>query len=305
MMTVECQAQNETRSRNQTRILSMKKIAFSFLIAFMAFTGGCIAHEILIDRRFFDLEQGQAITASQVLPKLKEKRIILVGEHHTRKSHHQAQLQVIRLLHEAGNQVVIGLEMFRSDNQKVLNRWISGDIDETAFQKIYYDNWTFAWSLYGMIFEYARDEKIPLVGLNVPRDITRQVARDGFNSLSDEQKAKLSHITCRVDKEYMDYIRKAFGGHAHGNLNFNYFCEAQLVWDNAMAVSALDYLTTNPNAVMVILAGTGHVRKQAIPAQISKRSDIPYAVMLPEVPGSIERLTIGSEDADFIILDPS
>jgi uncharacterized iron-regulated protein len=283
----------------------MKKIAISFYIMLIVFTGAGIAHEILVDRRFFDLNQGHEFTASQILPKLKDKRIILVGEHHTTRSHHQAQLQVIRLLHEAGVQVAIGLEMFRSDNQKVLNRWISGDIDKTAFQKIYYDNWNFAWPLYGMIFEYARDEEIPMVGLNVPRDITRQVARDGFKSLSDEQKAKLSHITCRVDKEYMDYIRKAFGGHAHGNLNFNYFCEAQLVWDNAMAVSALDYLTTNPNAVMVILAGTGHVRKQAIPAQISKRSDIPYAVMLPVVPGSIERTTVSSEDADFIFLDPS
>ena len=282
----------------------MKKIATSFFVL-IVFTAGCFAHETLVDRRFFDLNQGQEITASQVLPRLKEKRIILVGEHHTTRSHHQGQLQVIRLLHQAGLQVAIGLEMFRSDSQKALNRWVSGDIDKTAFEKIYYDNWNFAWPLYGMIFEYARDEKIPLVGLNVPRDITRQVARDGFKSLSDEQKEKLSNITCRVDKEYMDYIRKAFGGHAHGNLNFIYFCEAQLVWDNAMAVSALDYLTANPNAVMVILAGTGHVRKQAIPAQISKRSDIPYAVMLPEIPGSIERLTIGSEDADFIILDPS
>jgi len=283
----------------------MKKKAFSILTAFIVLAGVGSADEVSVNLRFFDLIQGQEIRASQILPRLKEKRIVLVGEHHTRQSHHQAQLQVIRLLHEAGVQVAIGLEMFRSDSQIVLNRWVSGDIDKTAFQRIYYDNWNFAWPLYGMIFEYARDEKIPLVGLNVPRDITRQVARDGFKSLSDEQKAKLSHITCRVDKEYMDYIRKAFGAHAHGNLNFIYFCEAQLVWDNAMAVSALDYLTANPNAVMVILAGTGHVRKQAIPAQISKRSDIPYAVMLPEVPGSIERTTISSEDVDYIFLDPS
>jgi len=283
----------------------MTKITFSILTTLIVLTGVCSANEILVEQRFYDLNQGQEITASQVMPRLKENRIILIGEHHTRQSHHQAQLQVIRLLHEAGVKVLIGLEMFRRDSQKDLNRWISGDIDDTAFQKIYYDNWNFAWPLYGMIFEYARDEKIPLVGLNVPRDITRQVARDGFKSLSEDQKAKLSHITCRVDKEYMDYIRAAFGGHAHGNLNFIYFCEAQLVWDNAMAVNALDYLTAYPNTVMVILAGTGHVRKQAVPAQISKRSEIPYAVILPEVPGSIERTTISSEDADYIFLDPS
>jgi uncharacterized iron-regulated protein len=101
----------------------------------------------------------------------------------------------------------------------------------------------------------------------------------------------------------MDYIRKAFGGHGHGDLNFVYFCEAQLVWDTVMAVNALKYLSANPQSVMVILAGTGHVRKQAIPAQIRDRSDIALRVILPEVPGSIERSTVDSDDADYLVLE--
>ena len=101
----------------------------------------------------------------------------------------------------------------------------------------------------------------------------------------------------------MKYIRKAFGGHAHGNLNFTYFCEAQLVWDTVMAINALDYLDSHPDTIVVILAGTGHARKPAIPEQIRKRSKLPYAVILPEIPGRLDRNTISSKEADYIMLN--
>ncbi len=204
---------------------------------------------------------------------------------------------------DAGLQVVIGLEMFRNDSQPDLDRWISGDLDEKRFEEIFHDNWRYPWQVYRMIFEYARDHKIPMIGLNVPREITRQVSREGFKSLSQKQKEKLAEVSCIVDPEYMNYIRKAFGGHAHGQLNFIYFCEAQLVWDSAMAVYSLDYLKQHPEAVVVILTGTGHAQKGAVPRQIRARSNLPYAVILPEISGRIDPETISKKDADYIMLD--
>jgi uncharacterized iron-regulated protein len=240
---------------------------------------------------------------SEAISDLKKNRIILVGESHTNQNHHFAQLNVIQSLKESGVQVAIGLEMFRNDSQQALDQWVDGKIGKAEFQEIYYNNWTYPWSAYEMIFEYAKKEKIPMIGLNVPRDITRQVSRKGFNSLSEEQKGKLADVSCRVDKEYMDYIKKAFGGHGHGKLNFTYFCEAQLVWDNAMAINTLEYLKKYPDAVVVLLAGTGHVRKGAVPRQIRIRSEIPHAVILPRIEGIIDPQTVSIQDADYIMID--
>ena len=238
-----------------------------------------------------------------VISDLKRNRIILVGEHHSNQNHHAAQVRVIRTLKESGGRVAIGLEMFRSDSQQALDRWVAGEIDEDKFLEIFYDNWGYSWDNYRVIFDYAREKKIPLIGLNVSRDITRQVSRQGFQSLNKEQKGKLSNIACRVDKEYMDYIKKAFGGHAHGKLNFTYFCEAQLVWDTVMAINALDYLNKNPNAMIIVLTGAGHAQKNAIPRQIRKRSKAAHAVILPEIKGVIDPETIDQSDADYIMLD--
>ena len=280
----------------------MTKISV-FLLSIVLFTTGCPRNVTPSSYRVFDLNRGSEISLSKVLADLKKKRILLVGEYHSEKKHHLNQLEVIRMLNESGVRVAIGLEMFRRDSQEDLDRWVSGDMTEEDFLKVYYDNWNFAWSFYSMIFEYARDHQVKMLGLNVPRQITRQVAKQGFGSLNREQKGKLSHITCRVDKEYMQYIKRSFGAHAHGNLNFTYFCEAQLVWDTVMAINALEYVQSNPDTVVVILAGSGHARKPAIPEQIRKRSKLPYAVLLPEIPGRIDPNTISQKEADYIILN--
>jgi len=263
----------------------------------------CRAEQGDDNRRLYDLNRKKEFLMSQVLTDLKNKRIVMVGEHHTNLQHHMAQLAVIRALKEAGLRVVVGLEMFRNESQPALDQWIAGEIDDHRFEKIYYDNWNYPWQAYRKIFEYARNQQIPMIGLNVPRDITRQVSRNGFKSLSPQQKGKIADVSCIVDQEYMTYIRKAFGGHGHGQLNFIYFCEAQLVWDSAMAVYTLDYLKKNPDSIVVILSGAGHARKGAVPRQIRLRSDLPYAVILPEIPGSIDTATISNADADYLMLE--
>jgi len=287
-------------------VLNKKKstIAISlWAVALLIFTSGCLAKKEGYEHRMFDLNREKELPMSQALPDLEKNQIVLVGEHHNNLQHHMAQLAIIRALKEAGLRVAVGLEMFRSDSQSALDQWVSGKIDEQQFEKIYYDNWNFPWSGYRKIFEYARDHQVPMVGLNVPREITRQVSRNGFKSLSAEQRGKIAEVSCIVDQQYMDYIRKAFGGHGHGQLNFIYFCEAQLVWDSAMAVYTLDYLEKNPDTIMVILTGTGHAQKGAVPRQIRVRSNLSSTVILPEIPGRIDAQTISHTDADYLILD--
>jgi uncharacterized iron-regulated protein len=250
--------------------------------------------------KLFDLQTQQFIAGVRAMDALKRNRLVLVGEHHTNQGHHRAQLRVIQTLNEQSVPLSIGLEMFRKDSQAALDQWVAGELDETAFVKIYLDNWNFPWSLYRSIFVYARDMKIPLAGLNVSRETTRQVAEQGFASLSDRQRGELEGVTCNVTREYRDFIRSAFDAHGHGNMDFVHFCEAQLVWDTAMAINSLDYLERHPDRVMVLLAGSGHVRKMGVPFQIKSRFPIPTTVLLPHTPGIFEPATLTSADADFI-----
>jgi uncharacterized iron-regulated protein len=286
-----------------TKIINMIKIKtiISLAVALAPAGAGAGSADDLV---LYDLAAKEAVALQTVVPELARKRVVLVGELHSEKAHHDAQLQVVRLMAAAGIPVAMGFEMFQAESQEALDRWVGGEMTREDFQRVYYENWNFPWYLYRDLFEYAREQKIPMVGLNVPRDITRQVARQGFASLTDEQRGRLPEVACRVDKKYMAFIRRAFGAHAHGNLNFTYFCEAQLVWDTAMAVHAIRYLEAHPDTTMVVITGSGHARKMGIPDQIRLRADLPMAVLLPEVPGAIDSQTVGTDDADYLFLMP-
>jgi uncharacterized iron-regulated protein len=281
----------------------MPKVLFSLL------TGSLLmllaASPLYSDDRLqvYRLSDGAVISEATFTEALAAQRFILVGERHTVVRHHQGQLAVIRRLADKGLPVAIGMEMMRSDSQPHLDAWIAGELSEAQFRAVYADNWNYPWAYYRPIFVYAREQGIPIIGLNVSREITRQVAREGFDSLSTDQRGDLPFVSCRVDEAYLAYIKEAYGAHAHGSMKFEHFCEAQLVWDKAMALNAVQSITGDPQRRLVILAGTGHARKGGIPRQLEALGHHAYAVVLPEIPSVLDPETLGAADADFLLRD--
>jgi uncharacterized iron-regulated protein len=226
--------------------------------------------------------------------------VIFIGETHDIPGHHRAQLQIIRALREQGQKIAIGLEMFQADSQQDLNDWIAGRLSPPAFRAVFDQNW-YNWKMYREIFEYAKRYKIPLAGLNIDRNITSQVARGGFASLSKKQLHKLPVTACNVDPAYEQFIRRALGMH-NTDLAFNNFCEAQLLWDTVMAENLLRFKHENPEYSVVLLAGKGHSWKHGIPAQLASQSDYTYRVLLPAEVDRGDHQTITAADADYLLL---
>ena len=231
--------------------------------------------------------------------------VFFVGEHHDNPYHHAIQLAVIREIHEkAEKPLAIGLEMFESGYQKHLDQWVDGDLSLDDFIKIYHTNWEQAWDLYSDIFLYAREHRIQLVGLNIPRKIVRKVAQNGFESLSAEDMSELPPgVTCDVTPEYRNFIQKVFSWHDRKEDTFTNFCEAQVLWDTVMAINLLEFKEKNTTIKLVVLAGDGHSWKPGIPRQISLRKDIPMTIFLPESL-KLNRQNASPADTDYLwVLD--
>jgi uncharacterized iron-regulated protein len=230
-------------------------------------------------------------------------QVFLVGEHHDNPQHHANQLAVIQEIHErAEKPLAIGLEMFETGYQAQLDQWVAGNLSLDEFVKIYYDNWEEEWILYRDIFLYAREHRIPLLGLNVPRKVVRKVAQKGFGSLTSADMQELPQgITCDVTPSYENFIKRVFGWHGTKNESFNNFCEAQVLWDTAMAIHILKFQEQNPGTKLVVLAGDGHSWKPGIPRQISLRKDLPMAVFLPETE-KLHRRNVSQADTDYLWL---
>ncbi len=244
------------------------------------------------------------IPFDRMTAEVSKSRVVIVGETHDVQAHHDLQLRIIRTLHEGGVVLAVGLEMFRAENQELLEKWWRWGMSTEQFESLYRENWAMPWPLYRDIFLYTRQKRIPLVGLNVPREIILKVGREGYASLTEAERKKLPPgLTCTVDEAYRTFIRKTYSEHAHGTeRSFENFCEAQMLWDTAMALYALEYLEKNPASKMVILAGSVHAWKRAIPRQIATmKPDVIVSVILP-VQGreAMEKLT--AEDADYAVL---
>lgn len=244
------------------------------------------------------------ISFEQMMQELMKADVILVGEVHNEPAHHAVELEIIKNLFRKGDPISIGLEMFRGDSQKDLDAWVAGKKSIEDFRKIYFDNWNQAWSSYRAILLYARDNRIPLIGLNLPDAIAVKVAMRGFDSLSAEDRELLpSGVSCNVDSTYMAFIRQAYAGHANGaGKRFKNFCEAQMVWDKTMALRLLEYRRIHPQRQIIVLAGVGHAWKRGIAAQLSTDASLSYKVVLPLIPGMSEPDEVSLKDADYVVL---
>lgn len=263
-----------------------------FLIAGCAV---CCAHTLQVADRTY-------IGFPELIADLAAVQVVFVGELHDNAGHHRAQLQIIRALRERGDRVAIGLEMFRSDHQQYLDQWVTGKISLDNFLPVYQDNWSY-WDVYKDIFFYARQNAVPMIGLNLPRQIVRKVARQGFASLQAHELENLPVVSCIVDPAYEQFIRRALGTHQGSRANFLNFCEAQLLWDKVMAQNLSSYIAANPGTTVVVLAGNGHSWKPGIPRQLEKlATGVSYRVLLPELPGRIQAGAVSAADCDYLLL---
>ena len=237
-------------------------------------------------------------TLSDIIEKAAGKKIVYVGEYHDRFSHHNVELQVIKTLYKKNPKLVVGMEMFQRPFQKTLDDYISGAVDEREFlkQSEYFKRWGFDYNLYKPILDFARSEKLPVVALNLRREITEKVAKSGLDSLTDEEKKDLPAEMDFSDEDYRGRLKQIFEQHrSPEERNFDFFLQAQVLWDETMARSVDEYLKKNPDYQMVVIAGGGHLAYGAgIPKRAFRRNGFAYAVILNDA--DVER-----DIADYIV----
>jgi uncharacterized iron-regulated protein len=276
----------------------MKRVLPAMLIVALILS---LAVSLCSAERIMRVSDRQIIDFSRMIAEIRGTRLIFVGEAHDQMMDHWRQVKIIKALDGAGTPLAIGLEMFNAESQEVLDRWVAGKISEEEFINIYMRNWDIPWSYYRDIFYYARRHGIPLVGLNVPREIVHKVAREGFAALAPEERKKLpAGVTCNVDSAYMTLVRRTFAEHKGNDKPFISFCEAQMLWNKGMARHLLEYIQRHPGGSVIVLAGTGHAMKPGIPREALDEAGIESKVILPE-DNVFSRDTVMEADADYLI----
>ncbi len=221
---------------------------------------------------------------SRIMEAVRSKDIIYAGEFHDRFENHRVQLQLIKGLYRENKSLAIGMEMFQQPFQKVLDDYIAGTIDEKTFLKKseYYKRWAFDYNLYREILLFAREKKIPVVALNIRKEIVTKVSKRGLLALSAEDLQEVPRDMDLSDAAYRERLRESYAAHANPEgKNFDFFYQSQVLWDESMAHNLNEFMTKNPGHQVVVLAGGGHMAfGSGIPKRAYRLNRREYAVIL-------------------------
>lgn len=182
-------------------------------------------------------KDGKAIKYKKMIKSLEESDIVMFGELHDNPICHWLQLETTKELFEVkGEELVLGAEMFESDNQIIIDEYFA---DFFAAKKFEADArlWPNYKTDYKPLLEFAKKNHLDFIATNVPRRYASVVHKKGFEALEElpeASKAFLPELPIAYDAELPAYkemieMMKSMG-HANENLP-----KAQALKDATMA----------------------------------------------------------------------
>jgi len=224
-----------------------------------------------------------------IVEELADRDVVYLGETHTSAADHRLQLRLLEAIAARVEDLAIGMEMFPATSQPALDDYLLGDgtMSEKEFLKAsrYFEVWQFDFRYFREIFALAKRKRIPVIGLNLEREIVSTVYRTGgTDELTDEVRKALPQ---QRDLDLQGYGERLQLMHAlheqggHGNGMASGFIQAQALWDETMAENIASHLRSHPGRKMVVLAGNQHTRKDSgIPPRLARRMEVRQATVI-------------------------
>lgn len=251
-----------------------------------------------------------AVSPDAIVANAGNARFVLLGEAHDRIDHHRWQLHSLAMLLAQRGKLVLGFEMFPRRVQPALDRWVAGELSE---QQLLQDSeWNLVWGfdpqLYMPLFHFARLHRVPMIALNVERQLVREVGERGWASIPAAAREGVGDPT-PASPGYRENLKEIFALHRQREdadpQAFEHFVDSQLLWDRAFAEALVSAAQRHPGALMVGIIGSGHLQDgYGVPHQLHALGAGRTAVWLPvsaDTPCS--ELAAGSADAVFAIED--
>lgn len=233
-------------------------------------------------RRFLTLDEFARILATA--------KVVFIGEFHDEEGCHNFEYWALRAFCSGDGRTCIGMEMFQRPFQKVLDRYINGKIDEEQMLKEteYHSRWGFDYKFYAPILRFCKAMSIRVIALNLRREISKKIAKEGINSLSPDERYCLPEDMDFSNERHKRFVLNRFEAMMKRGIltqdKAQRFYEAQVAWDETMAETAAESLCGDDGAErMLVIAGAAHISHRfTIPERFRKRSGYDYISILPQ-----------------------
>jgi uncharacterized iron-regulated protein len=206
---------------------------------------------------------GSLLSFEELLQNLGRFSIIYVGEVHSSPEDHRIQLSILKGLYDQDPSLMLAMEMFPREVQPLLDQYSQGLLKEGDFlEKVNWEkNWGFPFDLYRGILHWARARKLKIIGLNAPKELVEQVAREGLNGLSPTDRKRLAAEFYPPSEEQREYLQQHFAMHPRRTIkDFETFFQAQRAWEETMSETlANEAASLSPGQHILVLIGKGHM----------------------------------------------
>ena len=178
-------------------------------------------------------KKGKKVDYGKLLIAAEKAQVVLFGEYHNNAISHWLELELTKDLADK-NKIILGAEMIEADNQKQLDQFLKGEINQKQL-----DSTARLWPNYKTdykpLVEFAKENKIPFIATNIPRRFASIVSKKGFEgleNLTSEEKTWIAPLPIVYDSELPGYVNmmKMMGDHASPNMP-----KAQAIKDATMA----------------------------------------------------------------------
>lgn len=184
--------------------------------------------------------KGKVVDYEDLLKEAKKADIIFFGEMHDNPICHWLELELTKDLYkEKKNKLILGAEMFETDNQLLLKEYINKMIRKKDFEaeaKL----WKNYATDYAPIVDFAREKGIKFVATNIPRRFAAIVNLKGFeglDSINANERGMIATLPIKFNPELDCYkkMKEMMGGDAGGAHNSDNIVKAQAIKDATMA----------------------------------------------------------------------
>jgi uncharacterized iron-regulated protein len=178
-------------------------------------------------------KKGKKVDYGKLLIAAEKAQVVLFGEYHNNAISHWLELELTKDLANK-NKIILGAEMIEADNQKQLDQFLKGEINQKQL-----DSTARLWPNYKTdykpLVEFAKENNIPFIATNIPRRFASIVSKKGFEgleNLTSEEKTWIAPLPIVYDSELPGYVNmmKMMGDHASPNMP-----KAQAIKDATMA----------------------------------------------------------------------
>ena len=256
-------------------------------------------------------ETGASVDFERMIREMRTARIIHVGETHNSMPMHELQFQVIRALYAQDRHLAVGLEMLPVTVQETLNKWTAGILtkDEFIREVRWYVNWNFNFGYYEKIFDFAREHRLPVYALNIPREIITKIRMRGWDTLTEGERALIPSAPDLSNADHRALIRAVFESSdlppqmkgAGLDMVFEGLYRSQSAWDEVMGANAVRGAESEGRRV-VVCAGSGHLLYNlGLNRRAHEKSKLPFkTVIAVVVPAGKKSLPVSRAIGDYV-----